>query len=409
MSEKRELWMHCGMVSLALSAVLAVLPVAVAAQTVVDARTAEFTPSPDHDQLAPGGGQMVTSYQLQIFTASGGTLIQSVSLGKPAPQLDGFIRLDFVSLLTTPLTPGIEYRARVAAIGPGGTGLSELSNSFTYSLTCSPTLSASSGSVPPGGGTGTVGVTVAGGCAWTAVSHAGWITVTSGTAGTGNGTVGFTAAANTTSTSRTGTLTIAGQTFAVTQGASSCTYSISPTSRSVDAAAQTTFASVSAGSGCPWTATSNAGWLTITSGASGTGAGTVAIGVGANTSTSARAGTVTIAGQTLTVSQAAACTYLVTPPAVAAPAGGLSGTLSVTTTTTCTWGVTGTVPSWLTIPTAARTGTGTLDFAVAPNTGTTARSVTLTVAGQTVTISQPAAITAPPPAPTGLRVVTGGD
>ena len=50
-----------------------------------------------------------------------------------------------------------------------------------------------------------------------------WITVTSGSSGTGNGTVSYTVAANTSTTSRTGTLTIAGLTATVTQ-AGACTY-----------------------------------------------------------------------------------------------------------------------------------------------------------------------------------------
>ena len=63
---------------------------------------------------------------------------------------------------------------------------------------------------------GTVAVTTAAGCAWTAVSNNSFITVTSGATGSGNGTVGFSVAANT-GAARTGTLTIAGQTFTVTQ------------------------------------------------------------------------------------------------------------------------------------------------------------------------------------------------
>jgi hypothetical protein len=50
---------------------------------------------------------------------------------------------------------------------------------------------------------------------------------------------------------------------------------------------------------------SNAGWLTITSGGAGTGNGSVYMQASANTG-GARTGTVTIAGQTLTVQQSAA-------------------------------------------------------------------------------------------------------
>ena len=56
------------------------------------------------------------------------------------------------------------------------------------------------------------------GCAWTAVSdNTSWMTVTGGSSGTGNGTVSYTVAANTTTSSRPGTLTIAGQTLNVMQ------------------------------------------------------------------------------------------------------------------------------------------------------------------------------------------------
>jgi hypothetical protein len=49
------------------------------------------------------------------------------------------------------------------------------------------------------------------------VSNASWISVTSGSSGTGNGTVSFTVAANTTGSDRNGTLTIAGRTFTLTE------------------------------------------------------------------------------------------------------------------------------------------------------------------------------------------------
>ena len=55
---------------------------------------------------------------------------------------------------------------------------------------------------------------------------------------------------------------------------------------------------------------SNASWMTVTSGASGSGPGTVAFSVAANTG-AARTGTLTIAGQTFTVTQAAPCTYAI--------------------------------------------------------------------------------------------------
>lgn len=83
--------------------------------------------------------------------------------------------------------------------------------------------------------------------------------------------------------------------------ASSCTYSISPSSAAVGASAASGTFSVTATAGCAWSAASNASWLT-TSG-SGSGNGTVQYFVAAN-SGGARTGTITVGGRTFTVSQA---------------------------------------------------------------------------------------------------------
>jgi murein DD-endopeptidase MepM/ murein hydrolase activator NlpD len=82
-----------------------------------------------------------------------------------------------------------------------------------------------------------------------------------------------------------------------------CTYSIFPTSQSFSSAGGSGSVNVTAPSGCPWTATSNASWITITSGSSGNGNGTVNYSVASNPSTTPRTGTMTIAGQTFTVTQ----------------------------------------------------------------------------------------------------------
>lgn len=83
-----------------------------------------------------------------------------------------------------------------------------------------------------------------------------------------------------------------------------CTFSINPTSASYAAAGGSGSVAVTAGAGCNWTAVSNATFITITSGSSGSGNGTVNYSVAANGGTSSRNGTMTIAGQTFTVTQA---------------------------------------------------------------------------------------------------------
>ena len=89
---------------------------------------------------------------------------------------------------------------------------------ITETDTCSYSIAPTSQNFGVAGGGNTVTVTVINGCAWTAASNAAWITVTGGAAGNGNGTVNYTVAANI-GAARTGTMTIAGQTFTVTQDA----------------------------------------------------------------------------------------------------------------------------------------------------------------------------------------------
>lgn len=82
-----------------------------------------------------------------------------------------------------------------------------------------------------------------------------------------------------------------------------CAYSLSPTSANVAGTATTQTVSVSAGASCPWTAVSDDGWLTVTSGASGSGNGVVTYTVAANPTASARTGSLHIAGTAFYVTQ----------------------------------------------------------------------------------------------------------
>ena len=146
-------------------------------------------------------------------------------------------------------------------------------------------------------------VTAAAGCAWTASSGVNWITVSSGASGSGTGTATLSVGLNL-GGSRSGTATVAGQTVTVNQAATLCVWSIGPPSRNAKANGDDDTVAVTAGSGCPWTATSNVPWITVTSGASGSGNGKVGYTVARNETKNARSGTITIAGETFTVNQA---------------------------------------------------------------------------------------------------------
>jgi hypothetical protein len=249
---------------------------------------------------------------------------------------------------------------------------------------CSYSLSSNSASFSETGGNGSVNVNSDLGCVWTAVSNVSWITVTNGSNGTGNGTVAFTVAASN-GQPRSGTITVAGQTFTVTQ-AQGCSYSVPPNGANLSSGGATASFNVNAGAGCQWTATSNASWITITAGSSGSGNGVVTFSVTPNTG-AARTGTITVANQTFTVNQAAACIYTLSSVSINVPANGLSGSVTVTANTGCAWTAQSNVP-WITVTSnPAGNGNGTVAFTVAANTGTD-RTGTITIAGQTFTVNQ---------------------
>ena len=160
-------------------------------------------------------------------------------------------------------------------------------------------LALASQSLGSAGGTGTpVAVTTGGTCAWSATANVSWLRITS--ASTGNGTVTFTVDSHT-GAARSGTLTIAGQTFTLSQ-MPPCAYSLSPTSRSFSDDGGSGTTAVTAAAGYAWTAVSTDSWIRVTAGASGNGNGTVSF-TGSANSGNRRTGTIRIGTATLSVIQ----------------------------------------------------------------------------------------------------------
>ena len=83
---------------------------------------------------------------------------------------------------------------------------------------CTFTLGATSATAGASGGLNSVDMTAGVGCVWQAISNASWITVDSGAVGFGSGSVNYEVAPSL-GGSRSGTITIAGQTFTVNQTA----------------------------------------------------------------------------------------------------------------------------------------------------------------------------------------------
>ena len=86
--------------------------------------------------------------------------------------------------------------------------------------------------------------------------------------------------------------------------ASSCTYSITPSSLSISASGGTGSVAVTTQAGCTWGTSAAPSWVTINSG-SGTGNGTMSYTVSPNTGT-ARMASMTIAGNVFTINEAGA-------------------------------------------------------------------------------------------------------
>jgi probable HAF family extracellular repeat protein len=410
-------------------------------------------------------------------------------------------------------------------------------HAFLLTPICAVTLDTMQAVFSSDAGTDKIDVTSVEDCNWTATSSSAWITITAGGSGSGNGTVTYAVAANTDSTSRSGSITIAGQVYTITQtgvkqftlgvsktgegsgvvksagskincgticsalfnantvitlsatpssgsafsgwsggicsgtGACSfgltadtsvgaafttaCTYSLESSVAAFGSESGSDSVKIITQTGCKWSASKSLSWITIKSGSSGTGSGTVAYSVSANTGSASRSGSMTVAGNTYSVTQAAksggpsgytfcsnqnercvfngalqvafgasgkfsyktftngadcttavfgdpiagvvkacytknpTCTFTISPAAKTYIAAGGSGSVTVTAASGACKRTAASNVAWITIKSGASgTGSGTVTYSVAEHTGTTSRTGTITIGGKIVTITQ---------------------
>ncbi|HYO75300.1 MAG TPA: FG-GAP-like repeat-containing protein [Thermoanaerobaculia bacterium] len=168
-----------------------------------------------------------------------------------------------------------------------------------------------------------------------------------------------------------------------------CTYSLAASAVSLGASALSgNTVGVTAGDNCAWTAVSNSAFISVTGGAQGTGNGTVTYSVQANVGGAPRVGTITIAGKTFTVNQAAqqACSVSLTDGSARfIIRDGATNTIAFTTA--CSWSASSNA-GWLTLNNPSGAGSGELSFTVTPNTSIYRRIATVTIGGTPVTITQ---------------------
>ena len=269
--------------------------------------------------------------------------------------------------------------AAIAGVNPPSVATGQASTNVT--ITGLPTNGA--GFYDPGAGfTGRLRATVSGGVTVNSVSYVNPTTVTlnlstaSAAAGKKNITI----------TNPDGQTVTANDVLTVGQ----CTYAVAPTTQNVAATGGTGTVTVTTTSDCGWTAASNVPWIRVTAGTPGSGNGTASYTVAANIASAPRTGTLTIAGQTVTVTQAEGpgCTFALTPATASFGAEGGSGAITVAAAAECAWTAATTDPFIRLVTTGSGAGNGTVNYIVSANTGPVARTGRISIGSASFTISQ---------------------
>ena len=293
-----------------------------------------------------------------------------------------------------------------ANAGPDRQGIIEIADrTFTVlqgtaAPQCTYSLAPSAASVGASGGSGSVAVAAPPGCTWSAQTSVNWLTILGASSGSGSAAVSYFVQPNG-GAARTGTVQIAGQTFAVTQSALACTFAVSPTTAAMSQTGGTGTVVITTQSGCVWTAQPLVNWIVITDVSAGAGQDRVTYSVAPNFG-APRTGALQVAGQSLTVVQEG-CTYDVKPTVVAVNSIGGPVDVDVMSPAGCAWTVT-TSATWITIAniTGASGGTGGFTMRFTSITSGQDRSADVIVGGPTtvtIKVTQTFPAPAPPPDP----------
>lgn len=170
-----------------------------------------------------------------------------------------------------------------------------------------------------------------------------------------------------------------------------CSFSATPTSQFFPASGGTGSVTVSTSASCTWAATSNTSWIVLTSSGSGSGNEPVTFEVRENFAAASRQGSLTVAGETITIIQNAAgsgCGYAIAPGSASFPGGGGTGNLAVSTGVGCAWQA-ASETQWITITSGSTgVGNGVVNYSVAANPTGKSRKGSISVAGKRFAIKQ---------------------
>jgi uncharacterized repeat protein (TIGR03803 family) len=250
-------------------------------------------------------------------------------------------------------------------------GLGPVSNNCKFSI------SSTNVDFNAAGGTGSVKVNGPNGCVWTAISYDSFISITSGSGGSGNGTVDYTVAPNTSSNGLMGAMAIAGQTFTVAESGVSTETAVITVQANPSGGGMVSGSGIYPfGSSVRITAIANSGWEFT--GWNDKGAQTHDI-------------TVPAGGAVYTANFTSNCTYTLSATSVTLTAKGGAKEVSVKVKNNdCPWTAVSNDPFITITGGSSGTGNGRVNYTVAGNTNTTDLSGTMTIAGQTFTVNQDA-------------------
>jgi len=299
--------------------------------------------------------------------------------------------------------------ARAGVVTVSATGISRtvaVTQSAPPTPTPAPSLTISQPTWNPGAGASNATINVTANRTWSPTSNQSWLTITNATGTSSNGSFRINVTANTGTAARTGVVTVSAtgvsnRTVVVTQAAPAAPSPSLTISQSIwSAPAMPSSARINITSNTTWEVRSNHTWLTVSNitPANRSGNGAFTINFDTNSGTSSRVGVITVSvpGTTLarsvTVTQPAAVlnisTNVWTPTSAASNA-------TINVTSNMAWNPTSN-QSWLTILNITGVGgNGSFWLSATANTGTTARSATVTVrapglANRTITVTQAA-------------------
>jgi hypothetical protein len=330
---------------------------------------------------ASGGSAVVTvtaSHSGCEWTASG---LDATWTNAPAPgNGSGSVT---VTIPPNPLPESIVRTATIAG---------QTFTVYQGGVACIVDLSAlASSPQPAGGGPGSVFVTRVDGCAYDTVVGPSWVSVTSG--GSHDDSLGqplmttlvYEVQPNSTTIARSGTLTIGGKSYTISQDGLACSVTVDTSSLGSpygpSAGFVGTIGVTANGPNCSWVADSGAGWASISPHSGGGLAGTIYVNVQSNAgSITPRTADLSIAGQIVSIAQAGTtCTYGLQSSTGSLPTPGGLGTVGVIAPSVCNWTAVSNDPAWLTILSSGSAGNANVLFSALPNGLASPRIGTLSI------------------------------